>query len=263
MNNRFLLLCNFLTAFFYIATGLDANSQSKGRDIYELKIYHIEDSGQEKQIDEFLSNAYLPALKRAGIPEVGVFKPVKDNPDYGKKIYVYIPYKSIKQFMEVPKKLEKDKKYNADGRGYLDAVYNNPPYNRIETILLQAFEGMPRYKANNLKGPSSEKIYELRSYEGATEKLYKKKVEMFNKGETDIFHRLGFNPMFFGEVIAGSRMPNLMYLTTFSDKASRDAHWDAFRSDKKWEEMKAMKEYQNTVSHSDIIFLHPASYSTL
>ena len=252
-----------LIIFLCVAMNMKAFAQQPDRDFYEIKVYHIENSAQEKQVDDYLEKAYLPALHRAGIREVGVFKPVEGREDHGKKIYVFIPYSSADQFLELPKALENDRRYNRGGQDYLNAPHNNPPYSRIETILLHAFEGMPRYKSNNLKGSNADKIYELRSYEGATERLYKQKVKMFNKGETDIFHRLGFNPMFFGEVIAGSRMPNLMYLTTFSDMDSREAHWDAFRKDAKWEEMKVMKEYQNTVSKSDIILLHPTSYSKL
>jgi hypothetical protein len=34
-------------------------------------------------------------------------------------------------------------------------------------------------------------------------------------GEVPLFVRLGFNAVFYGEVIVGSHMPNLMYMTTF------------------------------------------------
>lgn len=261
MNIRFFLFV-FLIGISFTAIP-KAFSQTSGRDLYELKIYHLQNQEQEKQLDQFLQKAYLPALRRAGISKVGVFKPVKEDSTFGKMVYVYIPYTSFEQFMKVPQALEKDTKYKQDGRGYIEAAHDNPPYSRIESILLQAFEGMPKYKATNLKNAPSERVYELRSYEGATEKLYKNKVDMFNKGEIDIFERLDFNPMFFGEVIAGSNMPNLMYMTAFSDKASRDAHWKAFTEDAEWEKMKTMPEYQNNVSHSDIILLNPAPYSEL
>ena len=263
MKNRFLILYSFLAGIFMLANTSAAYSQSFDRDLYELKIYHLKNQEQEKQVDKFLKEAYLPALNRAGIGSVGVFKPVEGDSAYGKKIYVYIPYSSPEMFLKVPQALEKDKKYKEDGSGYLNAPHNNPPYSRIETTLLWAFEGMPRFQPNKLSGSPSDKIYELRSYEGATEKLYRNKVDMFNKGEIEIFNRLGFYPMFFGEVIAGANMPNLMYMTAFSDKASRDAHWKAFGEDPAWKKMRSMEEYQNNVSHADIILLHPTPYSGL
>jgi hypothetical protein len=84
---------------------------------------------------------------------------------------------------------------------------------------------------------------------------------MFNSGETDLFDRLGFNPVFYGNVIAGSHMPNLMYLTTFNDKADRDKHWDAFGKDTQWKDLSGRKEFQNNVSKGDITFLYPTDYS--
>ncbi len=70
-------------------------------------------------------------------------------------------------------------------------------------------------------------------------------------------------PFFYGEVIAGSRMPNLMYMTTFENMASREKHWDSFRNDPEWKTLSAMPKYQKNVSKSDIIFLRPTDYSDI
>jgi hypothetical protein len=86
---------------------------------------------------------------------------------------------------------------------------------------------------------------------------------MFNAGEVELFDRLGFNAVFYGQVIAGNRMPNLMYMTSFDDKASRDAHWKAFGGDPAWKTMSSKPEYQNNVSKIDIVFLRPVAYSRL
>ena len=37
--------------------------------------------------------------------------------------------------------------------------------------------------------------------------------------------------MFYASVLAGARMPNLMYMTTFENQAERDAHWKTFGDD--------------------------------
>ena len=56
---------------------------------------------------------------------------------------------------------------------------------------------------------------------------------------------------------------NLVYMTTFSDMDSEIAHWDAFRTDPQWEEMKVMEEYQNNVSRNDTKLLFPTDYSDI
>jgi len=113
-----------------------------------------------------------------------------------------------------------------------------------------------------LNGPKKERVYELRSYESATEKIFENKVKMFNEGdEIGLFKRLNFNAVFYSRVLSGSKMPNLMYMTTFENKADRDAHWKNFSADPYWKKLSSMEEYQHNVSHIDIYFLQPAEYS--
>ena len=235
------------------------------REYYEIKVYQIENKQQEERVDRFLKDAYLPALHRAGISKVGVFKPVEsDTARYGKRIFVLIPYTSLEQFGKLNETLQKDKQFETTGADYLNALYTDLPYARLESILLQAFTGMPQIEVPKLTSPAGERIYELRSYEGYTEKIFKNKVKMFNDGdEVGLFKRLGFNAVFYAEVIAGSRMPNLMYMTTFENKASRDEHWKAFSADPQWKTLSGMSEYKNNVSKIDIYFLHPSAYSDI
>lgn len=236
-------------------------AQNGKRDFYELRIYHIENASQESQIDSYLEKALLPALHRNGIAKVGVFKPIASQADAGKKVYLFIPYSSMKAYSEMEGKLAKDQVYQQAGAAYINAAFENPPYQRIETAFLQAFTGHPRYSEPNLTGSKKDRVYELRSYESPTEKLYKQKVKMFNEGEMDIFTKLNFNPVFYGEVIAGASMPNLMYMTTFETIESREAHWKAFGADEDWNRMKVMPEYQNIMNKNDQRLLYPTDYS--
>lgn len=235
------------------------------REYYEIKIYHISSKAQEGRVDRYLKDAYLPALHRAGISKVGVFKPVEaDTANFGKRIYVLIPYNSIEQFAKLAETLQKDKQFETSGTDYLNAPFNDLPYVRLESILLYSFSGMPQMEVPKHSTPVTERIYELRSYEGHTEKISKNKIKMFNDGdEVGLFKRLGFNAVFYAEVIAGSRMPNLMYMTTFANKTSRDEHWKAFSSDPQWKSLSGMAEYKNNVSKIDIFFLHPTEYSDI
>lgn len=247
------LLCSFCTL-----------AKPPKREFYELKIYRIQGKEQENRLDAYLRDAYLPAAHRQGIAAVGVFKPIPTDTAAGKLVYVLTPLSSLDALLSLPAKLGKDARYQADGKDYLDAPYTNPPYVRLETIVLQAFAGRPVLRKPDLTSPKSERVYELRSYESFTEKLFHNKVDMFDKaGEEAVFDRLGFNPVFYGEVVAGRSMPNLMYLTTFADKASRDAHWKAFSADAEWGRIKTMPEYQHNVSKNTSYFLYPAAYSDL
>jgi hypothetical protein len=233
------------------------------RAFYEIKIYTIKNKTQETRVENYLKEAYIPAMHRLGVKTIGVFKPVAtDTVAFGKLIYVLTPMKSLNQLLNLPKQLNDDVAYLEAGKDYIDAEYKTPPYSRFETIILQAFTDAPMLILPKLNGLKSERIYELRSYEGHTEKIYQNKVKMFNAGgEVPLFARLNFNAVFYGEVIAGSHQPNLMYMTTFENKADRDMHWKAFSASPDWAKLKSDPEYQNNVSKNTSFFIFPTDYS--
>lgn len=229
---------------------------------YEIRVYRLADAADEARMDTYLEKALVPALHRNGIKKVGVFKPIKADTIYNKRIYVLIPYKSLNEFEKTNTALLKDAQYLTDGSDYINATHTDPPYTRIETTLLKAFKFMPEPAVPNLKGTKQERVYELRSYEGATDKLYQSKVHMFNEGgEIKLFNRLNFNAVFYGEVLSGSNMPNLIYMTSFENKADRDAHWKSFGEAPEWKAMVVLPQYQNTVSKNTQFLLNPTSYS--
>ncbi|KLT67326.1 NIPSNAP family containing protein [Pedobacter sp. BMA] len=225
---------------------------------YQIKVYHLKTAAQENTIDTYLKTAYLPALHRAGIKDVGVFKPISQDTSE-KLIYVFIPLKKLTDLDKINIKISQDKQYAESGKFYLGASYNDAPYTRIESILLKAFSAMPEYSLPKLTAPKNERVYELRSYEAATENLSANKIGMFNDYEVEIFSKLDFNAVFYGQVISGSKMPNLMYLTTFNNKADREKHWAAFGPE--YKKISGLPQYQHNVSKNITLFLYPSDYS--
>lgn len=254
MNKRITLF----TAFFCILF----SAQSFANDIYAITVYHFTDASQEATLDTYLQTAYLPALHRKEIKNIGVFKPIANDTAADKIIYVIVPYKSLEQFSHLTETLMQDNLYKTAAASYLDADYKSAAYKRMETIILTAFPMAPQLTLPKLKSPLAEHIYELRSYESATETYHKSKVKMFNQGgEVKIFRDINANAIFYGDVIAGSRMPNLMYLTSYENMADRDEHWKSFQDNAEWKKLNAQAEYKNNVSKADIILMHAASYS--
>lgn len=261
MQRHFVAIFLLLTSFSIVKAAGPAAKQ----DFFAIRIYQLKSTQQEERVDKFLKGALLPALHRQGMGKVGVFKPLGNDTAAIRRIYVLMSFHSLEQYIQLPARLEKDARYLDDGKDYLDAVHDDPPYVRIETILLQAFPGMTHLEAPaTLTTSAAQRIYELRSYEGPTEKYFSNKVQMFNKGdEIGLFKRLGFNAVFYASVLSGAHMPNLMYMTSFDDMESREAHWKAFGADPYWRQLVAQPQYQHNVSHVDIVFMHPAAYSDL
>lgn len=252
-----LILLSFFLPFLFFAQPTSAAAPKK--EYYELKVYHLK-GAQMNMMDSYLKNAYIPAAHRAGIKSVGVFKAA----DSDSLLYVLTPFKSLDQLATFSQALAKDEIYQADGKSYIESAFKEPAYQKFETIIMEAFVGAEQHRKPNLTAPMSQRVYELRSYESPSEKRHVNKVDMFTKGgEIGIFNKLGFNPVFFARVIAGSRMPNLMYMITFEDRASRDAHWKAFGSDPDWNKLKGMAEYQNNMNPAVAYFLQPKDYSDI
>lgn len=264
MKNIFSKRNNYLLIVGLLFVSLSATAKNPKKDFYQVKVYSLKNNEQIAAVDQFLKNAYLPALHRAGINKVGVFKPVANDTAQVKKIYVFIPFSSLKQWENLQERIGKDVAYQSASTEYINAAPDNKPFERIESILLEAFPMHTHFELPGLKNQLSERVYELRSYESPTEHLHTIKVKMFNEGgEIDLFKKLGFNAVFYARVLSGSKMPNLMYMTTFENIADRDAHWKAFSSSPEWKALTAMPEYENkvSVSHIDSILMHPADYS--
>ena len=256
-----LLLCALML------TTVQAQS-SKQREYYQITVYHFKDTTQQSIINDYLEHALVPTLHSMNIKTVGVFEALNNDTAKDKTMYVLMPVHSLNDVADIASKLVNQMSSNTAylnaGSRYLNARYDTAPYTRMENILLQAFPLAPQMQLPNLKSAHKDRVYELRSYEGATEKLHASKVKMFNVGdEVGLFKKLNFNGVFYAEVLSGSRMPNLMYMTTFENMPDRETHWKAFMDSPEFKKLLAMPEYQHNVSKADIIFLHPTDYSDI
>jgi len=71
------------------------------------------------------------------------------------------------------------------------------------------------------------------------------------------------SPVFYGETLIGSDVPNLVYMLSADDMESHQSHWTAFLAHPTWERMKGMEKYKDTVSKIKNWFLEPTSYSQM
>ena len=237
-------------------------THASGRVFYQIQIFKFNNKDQESRIDNYLKNAYLPALHRAGIKNVGVLKPIPTDTANKNKVYLLYALNSLDHLEKLNATLANDAVYQSAGAEFLGAPWDNVPFLRKESILLKAFPEAPNMFIPKHQTKPSDRIYELRSYEGPTQNLFLKKVKMFNQGgEIKLFKSLDFNAVFYAEVVSGPTMPNLMYLTTFADMPAHNAHWDAFRNHPDWKALSALEEYKHTVSKSVILLLNPTDYS--
>jgi hypothetical protein len=244
-----------------------AQMRAQLRYYYELRRYEIETEAQKAGFDKFASEAALPALQRLRIGPVGVF-----YPDEGlSPIYVLLPHMSLESFATLTPRLAEDPEFLEKGADFIDAPATAPAYKSLEVQLMLAFEGMPqvvrpvgaRGRVIDMPG----RVFQLRTYESPSEKTALKKIEMFNTAEIAIFRKVGLHPVFFGQTLAGTKMPNLTYMLAFEDMEESRANWKKFGADPDWQALRAMPEYADEaiLRRKGItnLYLKPASYSQI
>jgi hypothetical protein len=234
-----------------------------GREYYELRTYAMNPGGNQQPLLEYLHHAAIPALNRIGASKVGVFTEL-DQPEKS-SIYVLIAYPSINAFIDAGTKLTADAAHQKAGAAYLSLPKSSAAYARVESSLMVAFEGMPKLVLPSLSVEKKPRIFELRIYESHSETAGKKKIEMFNKGEIEIMRRVGLGPVFYGETLVGTLMPNLTYLLSGENRDTHKQHWGAFGADPEWRKMSALPEYANSAIISRISnkFLAPVPFSQI
>jgi hypothetical protein len=136
----------------------------------------------------------------------------------------------------------------------------------METTLLSAFPKMPKLVVPTATATKGPRLFELRTYESASEKTHLLKVKMFEElGEIAIFKRVGLTPVFFSRTLAGPRMPSLVYMLVHDDMAGREKSWAAFRTDAEWKKVSSTPGYSDAeiVSNITTLYLRPAAYSQI
>jgi len=245
--------------FACLLSGMSALA-APGKDFYQIRIYRLKNNEQLSAVRQFLKDSWVPAVHRAGIGKIGVFEPVGIDTASVKFIYIIIPFRSEKEWRALDGKLLRDEAFVSSSQSFRNAPADRQPYERMESILLKAFEGQKRLVLPAKKGGT---VFELRSYESPTERLHEKKVAMFENEEIALFKKLSFNVVFYARVVSGSHMPNFMYMPSFSSVDDRNAHWKTFGEDPQWKEMSARPENENkvSVSHIDSILMQSAGSS--
>ncbi len=241
-------------------TALRARESGRGGAYYELRRYEIETEAQKAGLDKFVSEAAIPALNRLGIRPVGVFYPNEGL----SPIYVLLPHPTVVSFVTLVERLGEDQEFLDKGADFINAPADQPAYKSVEVQFMAAFEGMPK-----LERPTDAptRVFQLRTYESPSEKAGLKKIEMFNTAEIGIFRKVGLHPVFFGQTLAGTKMPNLTYMLGFQDLDESKANWKKFGADPDWKKLRAMPEYMDKVilrkNGITNLYLKPASYSQI
>src|SRR5688572_4491696 len=241
-----------------------------GREYYELRAYR-QKAGARAGLDTYLEKAFLPALDKRGIKNVGVFTELDANKNAGTStpkadtpVWALIPYASLDAFVGVSAEIHAEAGVQKAGGEYLQAKKATPAFDRIDSWLLLAFKSMPKMSLPSFsKSRTPTRVFEMRDYESHSELKALSKMAMFDEGETEIMKDLGMNPVFFGQALAGPNLPHLRYITSGPDLATHLANWKKFGPDARWVKMKDLPQYAENTSKNTARFLAPTAYSQI
>ena len=244
--------------------GVEQGGAAAGPEFYLWRQYVLRNGAAPARLADYLQNAAIPALNRLGHTPIGVFNVFAGVP--GPTSFVLIPLPGLESLATLEGRLEKDAEYLKAAAPYLDATAADPAYVRIESSLLSAFPKFPRLAVPSQVATKGPRLFELRTYESASEKAHLAKVKMFSElGEIEIFKRVGLMPVFFARTLVGSRMPSLVYMLVYDDMAAREKGWAAFSKDPEWAKLRATPGFSDAdiVSNITSIYLRPAPFSQI
>ena len=119
-------------------------SRPGNKDLYELRVYHLDPGAKEKQFDQFARQAAIPALNRIGIGPVGVFQMAEPSEGESVERFVLLAHASAESVLTMTERLGEDAQFLETGAEFLDATKDDPAYQRFESSLLVAFDGHPK-----------------------------------------------------------------------------------------------------------------------
>lgn len=250
----FLKKSALVTGAAVAATNLKAGpSPATQKDIYELKVYHLNGGAGRNRLKQYYTGAVIPFLEKRGAKVAAFNEYSLEEPPV---MYVLHAHQSLDDYYETTLAMRSDPAFLDAAGEYMQLPPDSPVYSRFETFLLEAFDGFP-HMINSLQNSG---LIEMRTYESYSEEAGIRKVKMFNNGEIQLFEKLGFHPIMFSQHLAGQYMPALTYMLSFKDMNERDALWATFGPSPEWREMSSKEEYANTVSKIHKKFLLPADF---
>jgi hypothetical protein len=250
-----LLAAAMAAAFPWRGVAADAGTPQ----YYEVRVYATSSEAQQQRVNDYWQAAAVPAYNRMGIKPIGVFTETAASAT--NKIYVLIPCDSLEIFGAIPARLAADADYQKAAADFLGATKTNVAYERIESSLLVAFDGM-----KHLAVPPPDQrpnIFELRTYMSPGESKGLNKIKMFESGEISVMKEVGLAPVFYGRKLVGSSLPCLMYMTCGATPEAHRQHWQAFSASPIWKQLQADPQYKDNMTSGIHILLKRTTASQI
>ncbi len=129
-----------------------------------------------------------------------------------------------------------------------------------EVVALRAFVSQPQIDVPNT---NPERVLQLRTYNSPNYDRNFCKESMFEDGELELFRKCGMAPVFFGNALFGSWVPNVTYMLSFPNDDARREGWGKFVGSDEWKKMSKDPKYERTATRIRNLFLRPTANSEI
>lgn len=250
------------TLAVFLGCGFIALPAWAQQQLIQIRYYHFNSSAKAEKFDEMVETAALPLLEKLDVGPVGVFE-VVDSPVLDRQTRVTITaYDSMEQLLKVRRTFAEDGTFLANAASYLEQEKGDPAYDRVEAMLLLAFDGMPSLRVPE-RSDETPRVFELRTYKSENEVQQALKVKMFNEGEMDIFKKVGLKAVFYGDALVAPDLPQLTYMLVHDNKEAQDKAWRSFIDSPEWKSLNGEEQYQVIKLKITRHMLAPTKYSQI
>jgi len=212
------------------------------QQLFEVRFYHFRSAESAAKFDTMMKDAVLPVMESQKIGPVGAFT-VLDSEELDENARVLVvPFDSMKSMLALREAYADAPDFWENAKDYLLQESGNPAYDRVESMLLHGFTGMPALKVPG-SGEGKSRRFELRTYKSENEVQGLLKVKMFNDAEIALFDKVGFQRVFFGEAVVASNLPQLTYMLVHDDEEAQKKTWKTFIDHPEWETLKNDEEF--------------------
>lgn len=219
-------------------------ARAEDQQLFEVRFYHFRSAESAAKFDTMMKDAVLPVMEDQGVGPVGVFSVLESKELSDNARVLVVPYASLQEMLDLKDAYADDPSFWDNAKDYLLQETGNPAYDRVESMLLQAFTGMPQLKVPG-SGEGKQRRFELRTYKSENEIQGLLKVKMFNDAEIALFDKVGLNAVFYGEAIVAPNLPQLTYMLVHDDEAKKGEAWKAFLGHPEWKALKNDEQYSS------------------
>ena len=240
-----------------------AQTPGTGRAVIELRYFRLRNTtdNQRGRLTNWLTVDVIPFLRKAGSGPVGLFASsiAPDAPF----LLAVSSHDSLAAYEQTMAKLMQSEPFLRASEAFSTIRPPLPAHGNAPAPRLRWVPRLVVPQAPDEGKPA--RLFELRVYESNSPLSLMKKIGMFENGEIDLFKQKGLPPVFFGETIAGDRMPNLTYMVWHDSLSAREANWRNFATSPEWKKMAATPGLSDgeVVSNISTYLLSPVNGSQI